>query len=55
MNHISGTMMSIRDIIDDCDRQDRINWECKLEALANLLALAESKRARTTLHGRHDT
>jgi len=26
-----------------------------LEALANLLALAKSKRAKTTLHGRHDT
>jgi len=44
-----------KDIINDCDRQDRINWECKLEALANLLALAKSKRARTTLHGWHDT
>jgi len=40
-----------KDIIDDCDRQDRINWERKLEALANLLALAESKRARTTYTG----
>ena len=44
-----------KDIIDNCDRQDRINWEHKLEALANLLALAGSKWARTTLHGRHDT
>jgi len=44
-----------KDIIDDCDHQDHINWECKLGALANLLALAEAKQARTTLHGRHDT
>jgi len=44
-----------KDIIDDCDHQDCVNWERKLEALANLLALAESKRARTTLHRQHDT
>ena len=44
-----------KDIIDDCDRQDHINWERKLEALANLLALAENKQARMTLHGWHDT
>ena len=44
-----------KDIIEDCNRQDHINWEHKLEALANLLALAEAKRARTTLHGWHNT
>ena len=31
-------------IIDECDRQDRINWECKLEALAHLLSIAEPNR-----------
>ena len=42
-------------IIDECDRQDRINWERKLEALAHLLSVAEAKRAITTVHGRLDT
>ena len=27
-----------KDIIDICDRQYHINWECKLEALANCYA-----------------
>ena len=42
-------------IIDECDCQDRINWERKLEALAHLLSVAEAKRAITTVHGRLDT
>ena len=42
-------------IIDECDRQDRINWERKLEALAHLLSVAEAKRAIATVHGRLDT
>ena len=42
-------------IIDECDRQDRINWERKLEALAHLLSIAEAKRAITTVHGRLNT
>ena len=42
-------------IIDECNRQDRINWERKLEALAHLLSVAEAKRAIATVHGRLDT
>ena len=42
-------------IINECDRQDCINWECKLEALAHLLSIAEAKRAIATVHGHLDT
>ena len=42
-------------IINECDRQDRINWECKLEALAHLLSVAEAKRAIATVCGRLET
>ena len=42
-------------IIDECDRQDRINWECKLGALAHLLSVAEAKWAIATVHGHLDT
>ena len=42
-------------IIDKCNRQDRINWERKLGALAHLLSVAEAKRAIATVHGRLDT
>ena len=42
-------------IIDECDCQDHINWECKLEALAHLLSIAEAKRAIATVHGRLNT
>ena len=42
-------------IIDECDRQDRINWERKLGALAHLLSVAEAKWAIATVHGRLDT
>ena len=42
-------------IIDECNHQDHINWECKLGALAHLLSVAESKWAITTVHGRLNT
>ena len=42
-------------IIEECDHQDRINWECKLEALAHLLSVAEVKRAIAIVHGHLDT
>ena len=42
-------------IIDECNRQDRINWECKLGALAHLLSVAEAKWAIATVHGCLDT
>ena len=38
-------------IIDECDHQDRINWEHKLGALAHLLSVAEAKRAIATVYG----
>ena len=42
-------------IIDECDRQDRINWEHKLGALAHLLSVAEAKQAIATVHGHLNT
>ena len=42
-------------IINECDRQDHINWECKLGALAHLLSVAEAKWAITTVHGHLNT
>ena len=42
-------------IIDECDRQDHINWECKLGALAHLLSVAEAKWAIATVHGHLNT
>ena len=44
-----------RRVVEECDQQDRINWECKLEALAHLLSVAEAKWAITTAHSRLDT
>ena len=42
-------------IINECDRQDCINWECKLGALAHFLSVAEAKRAIATVHGHLNT
>ena len=42
-------------IIEECNCQDHINWECKLEALAHLLSVAEAKWAITTIHSHLDT
>ena len=42
-------------IIEECDHQDHISWECKLEALAHLLSIAEAKWAIITIHGHLDT
>ena len=42
-------------MIDECDRQDHINWERKLGALAHLLSVAEAKWAIATVHGCLDT
>ena len=42
-------------IINKCDHQDCINWECKLGALAHLLSVAEAKQAIATVHGHLDT
>ena len=42
-------------IIKECDHQDRISWECKLEALAHLLSIAEAKQAIATIHGHLNT
>ena len=42
-------------IMDECNRQDRINWEHKLGALAHLLSVAEAKQAIATVHGHLNT
>ena len=42
-------------IINECDRQDHINWERQLGALAHLLSVAEAKWAITTVHGHLNT
>ena len=42
-------------IIDKCNCQDHINWECKLGALAYLLSVAEAKWAIATVHGHLNT
>ena len=44
-----------KNIVEECNQQDRINWEHKLEALAHLLSLAEAKRAIATIYGQLNT
>ena len=44
-----------KNIVEECDRQDCTNWECKLEVLAHLLSIAEVKRAIATTYSHLDT
>ena len=44
-----------KNIVEECDQQDCTNWECKLEALAHLLSIAEAKQAIATTYGHLNT